>query len=175
MKTIVEGLGAEVERVVIEDLRDNTYYAGIHLSAHGDRLRLDSRPSDAIALALRCRRPIFVTAELLSREGAVDLATVEGPTADHLWGLTLQDVNEGLAEVFALAGVDGVLVSDVGAGAAAAAVERGDVITNVNGEAVHRVAELRERAAVLATGAPVRLGLKRAGTDVQVSFTPAGP
>jgi bifunctional DNase/RNase len=173
MKTIVESLGGEVDRVVIEELRGSTYYAGIHLAARGDRVRIDSRPSDAIALALRCGKPIFVNATLLSHEGAVDLVGAAAP-ASHLWGLTLQDVTEGLAEVFSLAAADGVLVSDV-AGGAAAVVERGDVITNVNGDAVRGLAELRARAAALATGAPIRLGLTRRGAQMQVSFTPSEP
>jgi hypothetical protein len=175
MKTILEGLGAEVERVVIEELRGSTYYAMIHLAARGDRLRIDSRPSDAIALALRVRKPIFVNVALLSRESAVDLAPAEGLAAARLWGLTLQDVTEPLAEFFALGAADGVLVSDVDRDAAAAAVQRGDVITDLNGEAVHGLAELTQRAIALAVGVPVNLGLRRQGTEVRVNFTPAAP
>ena len=96
MKKIVEGLDAELDRVVIDDLRGHTYYATIHLWAEGDPIRIDSRPSDAIALALRFGKPIFVNGTLLTGEGAVDIRAGRLPSdVGHLWGLTLQDVTKG--------------------------------------------------------------------------------
>ena len=60
LKSVVEGLAARVERVVVCDLRDNTFYASIHLVTAEARRLVDARPSDAIALALRAGAPIFV-------------------------------------------------------------------------------------------------------------------
>ncbi|TMA34765.1 MAG: bifunctional nuclease family protein, partial [Deltaproteobacteria bacterium] len=61
MKRLVESLGARLDRVVIGDLRDNTYFATLHLAgADGKDISLDARPSDAIALALRLHGPILV-------------------------------------------------------------------------------------------------------------------
>jgi hypothetical protein len=58
LKQVVTGLGAELRRLVIADVRDNTYYAELHLARGGDdRFLIDSRPSDGIALALRLRAP----------------------------------------------------------------------------------------------------------------------
>ena len=69
----LESLGAEVERVTISDLRDNTFYAVISLSGSSGELQLDARPSDAIALALRARAPIFVLRSVLESASAADL------------------------------------------------------------------------------------------------------
>lgn len=60
MKNLLEHLGATIERVVVCDLRENTFYATIYLRAPGHQIPIDARPSDAIALALRTQSPIFV-------------------------------------------------------------------------------------------------------------------
>ena len=72
--TFVE-LGANIRKVVISDLRDNTFYALIHYLLGEQERTLDSRPSDAIALALRAEAPIFVLRSVLDKAKAVDLAT----------------------------------------------------------------------------------------------------
>ena len=67
LKQVVTGLGAELRRLVIADVRDNTYYAELHLARGGDdRFLIDSRPSDGIALALRLHAPIFAAEGLLT-------------------------------------------------------------------------------------------------------------
>jgi uncharacterized protein len=60
LANIIDGLGARVERIVIDDLRNHTFYAKIHLSIDGRRVQVDSRPSDAIALCAALSAPIFV-------------------------------------------------------------------------------------------------------------------
>ncbi len=74
IKNILEGLAAKVTRVVVNDLRDSTFYATIHLSQNGQEYRIDSRPSDAIAVALRVKAPIFVTTDVIERAGSIDLS-----------------------------------------------------------------------------------------------------
>lgn len=61
IKNLLESLGATTDRVVITDLHDDTYYARIYLKKNGSELEVDSRPSDAIALALRAGCPIFIS------------------------------------------------------------------------------------------------------------------
>jgi len=68
-------LGAEVEKVVISDLRESTFYAVIHLHREGEPLSLDARPSDALALALRARAPIYVRSSVLEKAHAADRTT----------------------------------------------------------------------------------------------------
>jgi bifunctional DNase/RNase len=58
LRNVITDLNGQVDRVVVCDLKDNTFYAIIHLTVRGERVAIDARPSDAIALALRTRSPI---------------------------------------------------------------------------------------------------------------------
>jgi len=69
--SIITRLGANVQSVTINDLRDSTFYASIMLTHHWTRLEIDSRPSDAIAVALRVGAPINVTQVVLDKAGIV--------------------------------------------------------------------------------------------------------
>ena len=62
---IVEGLKARITKVVIADLRENTFFASIFVERDSDVLSVDARPSDSIALALRAKAPIYVGEQLL--------------------------------------------------------------------------------------------------------------
>ncbi len=72
LKDTIGLLDASVERVVITRLHENTFYAEIHLRSAGRPVVVDSRPSDAIALALRTSSPVFVEEEVLARSRAQD-------------------------------------------------------------------------------------------------------
>lgn len=67
LKNVLSELDAKVERVVINDLRENTFFARIHLARKDGNLSIDSRPSDAIALALRSQAEIFVEEDVLEK------------------------------------------------------------------------------------------------------------
>ncbi|HIC96805.1 MAG TPA: bifunctional nuclease family protein [Aquificaceae bacterium] len=67
LKNVITEMGGSVEKVIINDLKDSTYYAEIHILRGNDRLVIDSRPSDAINLALRFSAPIFVAQEVLEK------------------------------------------------------------------------------------------------------------
>jgi bifunctional DNase/RNase len=69
MLTVLDGLAATLREVVVTDLRDDVYYARLHLEGRGGPLQVDSRPSDAIALALRARVPIRVADRVFDRAG----------------------------------------------------------------------------------------------------------
>ncbi len=73
--TLFGRLKVSVTRVVITDLRDDVYYATLHLSGSGGELTLDSRPSDAIALAVRAKAPVLIEDRVFDKGG------VEGPPA----------------------------------------------------------------------------------------------
>ncbi|HVT57397.1 MAG TPA: bifunctional nuclease family protein [Thermoanaerobaculia bacterium] len=75
LRSAVERLGGTVLKIVISDLKENTFFAVIHVQQGGETLLLDSRPSDAIALALRTSAPIFVLQSVLDQAQAVDLAS----------------------------------------------------------------------------------------------------
>jgi len=67
MKSIVDHMGGMIERILIDDIWQDTYYAKISLAANGKVLEIDSRPSDAIALALRAKAPIFMSEYVLEQ------------------------------------------------------------------------------------------------------------
>jgi len=75
LKSLVDRLGATVEKVVITDLRDNTFFALIQLNRAGEICEVDARPSDALALALRAVVPIFVRRIVLDKAKAADLTS----------------------------------------------------------------------------------------------------
>lgn len=70
IKTLLDAMDAEVERVVVNDLADNTFYALIVLDTHQGRIEVDARPSDAIAVALRTGAPIYVARTIIELSGA---------------------------------------------------------------------------------------------------------
>ncbi len=83
LKSTIGKLGAEVERVAITELRNDTFFAEITLTVDGRRLEIDSRPSDAIALAVRARVPVFVSDEVMDQAAISpepDLETGAGGT-----------------------------------------------------------------------------------------------
>lgn len=71
MKNVFDEMGLKVERVVVNDVRDNTFYALIHCLHNGQNLTIDSRPSDAIALSLRLDAPIFVEDSVVQKAQSI--------------------------------------------------------------------------------------------------------
>lgn len=75
LRSMMEHLNLTVSRVVVTDVKNNTYFASIYLTSQGTERTVDARPSDAIALALRSNSPIFVTANVLQQRGGNSLET----------------------------------------------------------------------------------------------------
>ena len=73
IQNIVEMFNAEILKIEVMDLKDNTYYAMIHITSDGKELTIDSRPSDAIAVALTAGVPIFVREKVLYKSKMVEL------------------------------------------------------------------------------------------------------
>ena len=80
LRLMVEQLGASVEKIVISDLRESTFFALIHLQHQGGPVTVDARPSDAIALALRTNAPIYVLRGVLDKAQAAEMTT---PVSDE--------------------------------------------------------------------------------------------
>ncbi len=72
LRNLIESLQANVRKIVVTDLKDNTYFAQIHLDVDGGSQAIDARPSDAIALALRTEAPIYVEQDVLEQSSALD-------------------------------------------------------------------------------------------------------
>jgi uncharacterized protein len=108
LKAAIGKLGADIERVAITELRNDTFYAEITLLVNGRRLEIDSRPSDAIALAVRARVPVYVSDEVMDQaaiapepdleadtEAGAEKAPAEAPEAfrEFLEGLDLSGLD----------------------------------------------------------------------------------
>ena len=78
LKNMLVHLNARIQKVVITDLKENTFYAMIHLTSRDSTVMVDARPSDAIALALRADAPIFVEEEVISRAKNSDMTRDAG-------------------------------------------------------------------------------------------------
>ena len=72
LRNVIKDLDGRVERVVVSDLKENTFYAIIYLTVRGESVAIDARPSDAIALALRTRAPILVDESVIENAKHVD-------------------------------------------------------------------------------------------------------
>lgn len=77
LRNILNELNVRLEKVEVTDLRDNTYFAILHLKVDGETVPVDSRPSDAIALALRTESPIFVDEDVLNKSRQIDTSKAE--------------------------------------------------------------------------------------------------
>jgi hypothetical protein len=80
LRNVIQDLKASVQKVVVCDLQENTFYALIYLRLHGETVAIDARPSDAIALALRTRAPIFVEESVIDNAKTVDFVPEAGDT-----------------------------------------------------------------------------------------------
>lgn len=96
LRTVVESLGAVVTKVAITELRSNTFFAKVYLQRGHDVIVMDARPSDSVALALKCDAPIFVARDVfLSHKRAVDQEPGPGPDPDDELRRYLKDLDPG--------------------------------------------------------------------------------
>ena len=84
LKAVVANLGGKVSRIVVTDLADDVFFATISIELGGRQFDVDSRPSDAIALAVRVQAPIFAEDKVLEKAGvALDTETAEGGESEE--------------------------------------------------------------------------------------------
>ncbi len=78
LRNVIHDLNGDIQKIVVCDLKDNTFYALIYLAVNGEVVAVDSRPSDAIALALRVKAPIFVEESVIDNAKTSDLVKGTG-------------------------------------------------------------------------------------------------
>ncbi|MEE9275851.1 MAG: bifunctional nuclease domain-containing protein [bacterium] len=171
MRNIIGSLNGKVVRVVITDLKNGTFYAHIVMNVSGKIVSIDSRPSDAIALALRVRAPIFVQPEAL--KAAISRGP-DGPAGyRRRLGLILQKMTGALARYFGGGAKMGLLVSQIDAEgpAARAGLRRGDVIYEVEGRPVSTIRALESAL----SGRPEELSVsfRRGAEEKHIKLHPA--
>ena len=98
---VVQQLGAKLSQIVINDLADETFYARLVLDQNGQHLEVDCRPSDAIALAIRAKVPIFVEDSVFEQAGMVFDGESDGDEADSEGRATpVEAIDESKLSVF---------------------------------------------------------------------------
>jgi len=96
LKASIESLGARVVKVAVTELRDNTFFAKIYLQRDADVVVIDARPSDSVALALKCEAPIFVARDVFAaHKRAVESEAPPGPDVDDDLRRYLKDLDPG--------------------------------------------------------------------------------
>ncbi|MFZ4827323.1 MAG: bifunctional nuclease family protein [Phototrophicaceae bacterium] len=93
LRNVIEEMGGQIVHVLVNDLRNDVFYARILIDYNGERLEVDSRPSDAIAVAIRAKAPIFISELVMERASIQPEANVE-----HEDSTEDQDVEEDVAE-----------------------------------------------------------------------------
>lgn len=95
LRSVIQQFGGEVKRVIVTELKESTFYAVIEIEHEGQRMVIDSRPSDAIALALRVDCPIFVRDEVIENSRSTELQSVEGETEEEVeWPDEIEDLGD---------------------------------------------------------------------------------
>jgi bifunctional DNase/RNase len=143
LERVIHASKGNIRRVIITHHKEGVYYATIEMDRDSSRIEIDARPSDSIVMALKFDSPIYVT-ETLFKEMAIPM---RGTNDLHeLYGLTLQELTEPLAEYFSFGSTRGILVSDVRKGSLAErdGIERGDIFVEVGGKSVEDIASLKE-------------------------------
>ena len=95
MKNIISQAGLTVVKIEVNDLSDNTFYAKVTLNSGGKEVDLDSRPSDAIAIALRTDAPIYVAKHVIDKSRKIDLSQEEssGEQRKKRWAEILENLS----------------------------------------------------------------------------------
>ncbi|MDD5224707.1 MAG: DUF151 domain-containing protein [bacterium] len=147
--TLLGQIQGRIDSAVITEIKGKTFFARVEITRGKERIYLDSRPSDAIALALRARAPIYVAAALFARENG---ALVPGPPPEtpgkvfSSLGVRLQTLTEELARQFQAQPGQGLLVSSVEADGPAdrQGIKTGDIIIEAGGVKLTSLADLEK-------------------------------
>ncbi|HEV2171785.1 MAG TPA: bifunctional nuclease domain-containing protein [Candidatus Binatus sp.] len=169
--SIIGKTGNRVDRIVIGDMRDEVYYATIYMD--GGRYTIDSRPSDAIALAMGVNAPIYVNSKLFEASSTLGLGSGKIPDTAQALGLTVEQLTPELANAFGESNGRGVLVSEVDSSARKAGLARGDIVVRVDGHEVKALDDFSQQAASVKSGT-VTLTINHDGSNRTVTLAADG-
>ncbi|ETX08029.1 bifunctional nuclease domain-containing protein [Candidatus Entotheonella palauensis] len=175
LKNILTNLQVKVDRIVIHDLQENTFFASIFLQQGQSNHIIDARPSDAIALAIATKAPILVAPHVLQAVQTIPTAPAEATPqlVAKKFGMHMQTLDERLARAFQLPHAGGVLVAFVEEHSQAArdGINRGDIIMRVDGQSIKTLDDLM---AVLTTDSPEQhiLEVVRQQREVTIRLQP---
>ncbi|MEE4638936.1 MAG: bifunctional nuclease domain-containing protein [Wenzhouxiangella sp.] len=134
--SLIAGLGGTLERVIVDELRDGTYFGALEISLNdGDTVLIDTRPSDGLALAVRTGASIFVAPSVLEAGADIPFEGLGDDVVTAL-GITVMQPDTALRDALNLPEGPGVLVSSASGLASLAGVQPGAFITRINGKEV---------------------------------------
>jgi uncharacterized protein len=169
LRNVIEQTGNRVDRVVINDVRDQVYYAKIYLNR--GKYSIDSRPSDAIALAMGANAPIYVAGKLFEVSNLPGGGVTAAGTASGL-GVTVQELSPELALYFQVQPGSGLLVADVAEAAAKSGLTRGDIVTEVESQPVRTLADFTQRITQVKQNSSVTLTVRRGNEMRAITIIP---
>ncbi len=174
INNILNRLKAKLVRVLINKVEGDIIYSTLYFKLDGSEITVDSRPSDAIALALRAEAPISVSKEVLR---AVGVELGESGHENRLvmeQGLTVQKMTPLLAKHFGLESPKGVLISDVkpGSPAEVAGLKTGDVIIEVNGQRIKSIKRFKSIIQDIGKGERIKLLVRRGEDSIPLVIHP---
>jgi len=170
LHSILAKVHVRVKEVRIIELKENTYYARLFLKSDKEVIEVDARPSDAIALALKSKAPVFVASKILAEQG---IAFTKKGAVGERFGIRIQELTPALASHFDFKGKKGVLVSEVllDTPAETSGVKAGDIITKIDSHQVGDVDEFERALDDVKPGSSARILLFRDGKTREISLS----
>ncbi|GHC23243.1 bifunctional nuclease domain-containing protein [Aidingimonas halophila] len=158
LDNVLDGVDVSLERVYVDAIEDDAFLGMLELRKAGqdETIRIDSRPSDAIALSLRTGATIHVAPQVLEAARRIDYQGMDDQVVSAL-GITVTPVTDDLRDAFELPDREGVLVSDVAGPAEDAGMEPGALLFEVNGQTPEQPMRYLELVRKTPSDAEVRL------------------
>lgn len=170
IRNILQSVGASIHHITITDLRGSVYYATLTVLLKGQEYQIDSRPSDAIAVALRMKAPIYVTQQLLDKASHAPFFEHPQEGVTRILGLQLQELTPALASLLDLQIKQGVLVADVELGSPGSeqGIQRGDIIVKANDRPINKVSDLESFLKTVKKPGQLKLEIIRKGKPTTI-------
>jgi uncharacterized protein len=170
IRNILHGLGASLQRITITDVRNNAYLALLSIVLNGKEVQIDSRPSDAIAVALRMKAPIFATPVVLAKAKSLPSQIGGAEQTKTKLGIQAQDLTPELASLLESQQQRGVLVTDVALASSAmkAGIQRGDIITKANEQNIASINDLESLIQSAKSRSQIKLEVIKKGKPITI-------
>lgn len=174
INAIFDRVKVKLLRILINRVEESIIYAILYLKVDGTEIQVDSRPSDAIALALRAGAPIFVSRKVIE---AIGVELGESGRENRFVmaeGLTVQRMTPLLGKHFGLKSPHGVLVADVkpGSPAESAGLRIGDVIIEIDGQKIQSLEGFKSMAHDIGEGERITLRVQRGADAIPLVLHP---
>ncbi len=170
--TLIESMGGVLTRVVVDELRDGTYHGALEIEIAGREpiLRIDSRPSDALALAVRTGAAILVAPAVLEAAREVPFEGLGNDPVVTAMGITVVEASDPLRRALGLPDNDGVVVSSSRGMAAISGLRPGALIVRINENAVDTPTAFLDQVGRLARGEAARIEFWQEGAQRTITI-----